>query len=244
MKKVMFLILAAVLAVISLSGCVVVSIGSETVKGEGEKVLHDYDVSAFSEVIINGNFEVIYTSAPQNRLELEIHENLLKYVEIGIKGEKLTIYAAKNFTTNSSESPIIYLSAPTLKSIEIDGVVNFHKFDTVRGSDLSIAIDGVCMGSIPVEVEYLKLDVSGVADVSVSGTADEAVIGISGTGKFSALELQARMAMVNIDGMGEGSLSCSEKLTVNISGMGSFTYRGEPEVISNADGLGTVKQIR
>ena len=88
----------------------------------------------------------------------------------------------------------------------------------------------------------LEIELSGAANINISGTAQTFVVDLSGAADVAAKSLVAADADIRVSGAGSVILSVTDTLKTKISGVGSVCYYGSPVVTSNVSGLGEVKQ--
>jgi hypothetical protein len=83
----------------------------------------------------------------------------------------------------------------------------------------------------------------GAGTLTLSGTADNLNVSMSGFGSFQAADLQTQTAKVSIDGAGSATVWAEKSLTAKISGAGSISYYGSPTVSKSVDGVGSVNSL-
>lgn len=243
-KRILAVLLMAAMA-LTLTGCVSVSIGGAsgiTVNGNGKIISRSYNMDSFDSVEINGEFELIYRSGGVTGVELEMHENLFEYVELSVNNGRLLVNSTANILTNSDQTPKLYVTAPEFKALVIRGLVTMYNADMIIGERFDIRVSGACDVNARLDVERLDVDISGAGTLTLQGTAEEAAFKLSGAGSIDALDLEAVEASVSVSGAGSCSISCSGRLDAQISGVGDITYRGEPQVVSNVSGMGSIKK--
>jgi len=117
----------------------------------------------------------------------------------------------------------IVMTAPSIKRFEMSG-------------SGKLAIAGY-------KQDTLSLDLSGDADVMVTGEAKAIDLGISGSGSADLSEVKAKSAEVNIAGSGDATLAPSDAAKLDISGSGDVTLLTHPAKLeSNITGSGGVRQ--
>jgi len=89
----------------------------------------------------------------------------------------------------------------------------------------------------------LNLDVSGSADVSAKGEADQVELDISGSGDVDLSALKTKGASADISGSGDATLAPTEWAKLDISGMGDVRLLTRPARLeTDISGSGRVRQ--
>jgi hypothetical protein len=252
------LLIMAVSLVVSLSGCVGVSINSggigvtQVLDGEGEIVTQTFDVGDFDKVRIDGDYVVAYTEAAECSVSVEMQESLFEYIKTETNEGQLRIssenYILRNSTGSgndlwSSRAPRVTISAPVLTGMDLAGTFEVDNSSPITGESFDLELGGSGDVTLELAVEKLMVDVAGAGALNLSGTATNAKINISGSGDIEALGLSTQNAEVDIAGAGTGSITCSETLDVSISGSGFLDYAGDAVLSKDVTGLGIVDKV-
>lgn len=180
--------------------------------------------------------EIVGTRERIDRLDI--------YVDKGI----LHIVAKHNLinkTNNDNEKPVINITSPHLKMIDISGVCDFNagdfnsdnfKLDCSGVSNFNVGnikcktfdLDTSGVGNIKcnVEAKDVKLDCSGVNSSQMNINADRLTLDMSGSGKMNA---KFKGKYVNIDVSGVGNININvdcEKLEAQSSGVSKCKISG------------------
>lgn len=243
-KRIITAVILTAAMLISFSGCVVANFSyNRVINGEGKIIEYPYKVEKYNSVKIDGDFEIVYRSGVSDEIIIELQENLREYVTVSVTDEILKIHCNDRLRLSSGKYPRLTITVPELKLLDISGFTELKDADAFTGGELTLDVSGSCEADIDIQVENLNINLSGAGNLTLKGTADRAMIDISGACDLSALELEAKEAYVSISGAGNGSINCSEKLSVSISGVGDFKYKGDPDVTKNVSGLGSVKKV-
>lgn len=217
--------------------------GLRVVKGSGDIVKDERDVSGFNAVEFSGFGRLIVTQGGEETLSIEVDDNLLQYIHTDVVGGNLRIDFEDNIVLRPTDNSIIFrLGVIELRSIDVSGAGSFEIGDLVAdGMDLTLSGAGkIKINSI--EASSLKVVVSGTGSIDVSGTVDSQTIEINGLGDYNALDLESQEATLNISGAGDADLWVHDSLDVTISGAGSVSYYGNPEVSQSVSGLGSINR--
>ena len=246
MKRVIMLMLAALFVVSCLSGCafvIVVFADGNAVTGTGDLESYEFKVGEYSGIKIEGHCEIRYYSAPSDTITLEIQPNLRDYYVAEVIGNELIVRATRRISYNQSKTPVLTVSTPVLNSLTVEGACTFIAYDKITAGSFTISMSGAVEGKAELDVGRLSINTSGASTFELSGKADTVDINISGAGELDALSLLTREATINLSGVGEVRISCSENLRVNAGGVGTVEYKGSPSVDISRGGLVNVKKV-
>lgn len=256
MMKKLIAVFAALVLMVSVSGCVTVGFsenGKGSVQGKGNMTTVDFSCGDFSKLAVDIGFYnnsgnttamLYYTAEKSDKVTFEIQEDLVQYLTVTTDKGVLTIDSEKSFEiTDESKIPKIYVSAPMLEELRIGGAVRLEKADKITADSFKLSISGVCYGgNLDLEVKNLNVNLSGVSDVRLNGTADSVFIKADGVSSLMAFGLQTKEADVRLAGVGDVEISCSDKLKAEVHGVGGIRYKGNPEMSIRENGLGRVTQ--
>lgn len=225
-------ILGILCMIIFASGCV--SQGSGNVTNETR------NVTAFNQIISNGNSEVIVTQGSNNSLVIEGDSNIIPDVQTNVENNQLTI---TNNNIGTGKPPKIYITVVDLNGVQIGGSGNLTGTN-LKHTDLSIYITG--SGSVNMDnmvANSLKFVNSGSGKCQISGNIKNQDILITGSGEYNSKDLQSNNAKVEIDGSGNAIMNVVNQLNIIINGSGQVSYIGNPNINQQVTGSGTVKKI-
>lgn len=187
--------------------------GMLSVCAQDVKVSEVRKVDAFSSIEITSVGTIHFTQSDTYSFRIEGREKYVKNTETTVKDGRLLIgfKDKKNKSRrNQKDGVTIWISAPDLKEVEFTGVGEFNcekplKLDEVsfevKGvgevnvadltcNVLKVALRGVGSADIHVVCDYLTARMSGVGDVTLSGTAGHADISKGGIGGVNTCNLK------------------------------------------------------
>lgn len=233
-----FLVIAFVMGLaVAFSGCSVKSI-----KGNGNWVTNEKEVSFFDKISFSCQAEVRYHVSDECRVVVTVDENLDEYLEFSTANNELNIQTKRgnNYSFTKCE---IEIYAPLLTGVSISGAGRFVSEDIINSPTFTSKISGIGVIKCAFDCDHFIADISGAGDMSITGTAEDARIKISGAGNFKGAEFKLDDATVSISGSGNATIHAENNLNVNISGVGNVNYHGDPKTNINKSGLGHVKKI-
>lgn len=225
-----------VLGLVLLSAC-----GLRAIRGSGDIVTEDRDVSGFDSVEFAGFGRLILTQGNEESLSIEVDDNLLRYIDTDVVGDTLKIDFDDNILLRPTDNSIIFrLDVIELSSIDISGAGSFE-IDELETNRLEVTMSGA--GKVEIDTltaTSLEVVINGAGDIDISGIVERQEITVSGFGDFNAIDLESEDATVNISGAGDVDLWVHEELDITISGAGSVSYYGKPNVSQSVSGAGSI----
>jgi len=247
-RKIIILAILAACAVALFSGCVVGTARIATTYGVGEMTSRTFAVGHFDELEIDGNasFIVIFRQSDTINVIAEMQENLFDYHEISVRGGRLTAtQTTDNRIAYGDNRPRLYIYAPSIAAITVNGSLRTENWDTIRVPNFSIVANGFVSFAADIEVETLRLSLNGASELDLSGHAHSADITKNGAGNINARHLQTADATIVINGIGDIEIAVSDTLDATLTGIGSIRYLGNPTITQSvsAAALGTIRQV-
>jgi hypothetical protein len=232
----------ALMVVIAASlACDVPFIGIRTIKGSGNVVTEERDVSGFDRVALSGFGEVIITQGDEESLTVETDDNLMRYIETVVRGVTLELgFTDDDILLRPSKSIIFRLSVIELTALDSSGAGLFE-IDELDADRLEVTLSGA--GDIRIDsltATDLVVTVSGAGNIKLAGQVKTQEVNLNGLGNYVAPDLESQAATVRISGAGSASIWALDTLDVTISGAGNVDYYGSPEVSENISGVGKV----
>ncbi|MCX6225032.1 MAG: DUF2807 domain-containing protein [Bacteroidia bacterium] len=228
------LVIALLVALLTLSGCHGGIVGNGKVETRNEKIEN------FTRLVIGGNFHVFLKSSDKPYLKMEMDENLYDIVKVNQEGSTLRIETRLSIFQAREKN--LYIGIKDLEKVELSGAIKIVSDSVLQLGTLDILVTGAVRIDFEIEAKSLNIDLSGASECDFRGKVDELRVQLSGAGDIDALELMARDVEIDMSGAGGARVYAKEKLDVSISGVGSVRYRGEPEIHKNISGLGSLKR--
>ncbi|MCC6411621.1 MAG: DUF2807 domain-containing protein [Saprospiraceae bacterium] len=213
------------------------------VKGEGDIVSETRNPDAFNRVNIDvyGKTEIYHADA--YRVEIDVEESILPYLETEVNDGRLDVYFSRNVRNVDGLRVRIYTPSD-LQEIDFDGSGTLIAYDSLTYDQLRIDHDG--SGEVYIKKAFtghLGVKLSGSGKIDVDGYSEDLTLTLSGSGEINSLDLDARFADVSLSGSGEIKCSVSEAIHVNLSGSGNVWYAGDPDTNITVSGSGKVRKF-
>lgn len=199
-----------------------INIGSSltTVRGSGDIVTAERDVSGFSSIQINIGADLVLAQGDEEGLIIEADDNLMAYIETEVRDNKLIVSTPDNTSISPSGIIRLNLTFDTLNAIDIFGS------SAVTGENLDLAT--------------LAINFAGSGSTALTGRVDEQRINIRGTATINNFDLTCASAMVDISGSGTVEVNAERSLNVTVAGSGEIRYLGDPTLTQNVSGTANI----
>ena len=238
MKIVVLAVLIGILAVAAVSCKWTIGV----VRGSGDIVSEEREVSGFDEIQFTGIGNLIIEQGDEEALVVEADDNIIGLIETEVRGDELHIGFKRGVNVVPTNKVKFYLTVKELDRIDLSGVgdIDCDEFET---DDIKFHISG--SGDIDFEIiaESIETSVSGLGDINLAGEVDFHKVQISGSGKYDAEELVSKDCEIKISGLGSATVNASDDLDIEINGAGNVYYKGDPHISQHISGLGRVKSL-
>ncbi|OGU57596.1 MAG: hypothetical protein A2X64_09095 [Ignavibacteria bacterium GWF2_33_9] len=213
-------------------------------EGSGEIVKTDRKLPHFDSIYLNGGFDLYLIQSDTQKVEVEIDDNLDKYIRTAVNNNELEIIETKSVCTKIKR---IHLYTPNLKKIRINGATDIIGKTPISFNYLEINASGASsMRMEEFNCENLKIDLSGAADIRINkGRGGNLLIRASGATDIKMKDFFADSCKVEISGAGDITLSAETFLLVKVFGAGDVKYKSskDTKVVKKIMGAGSVTKI-
>jgi hypothetical protein len=222
-------------AVLLLSACQIT-----TVRGSGNVVTEEREVSGFDTVALSGVGRVIITQGDEESLTIETDDNLMRHIESNVRNGTLELGLARNTIPVPTQSIIFRVSVDDLTGLTSSGAGLFE-IEELEADRLRVTLSGAGdIGIDSLSAADLTVTISGAGNVDLAGQVETQEIDMSGFGNYNAPDLESQTASVRIGGAGSTVIWALDTLDVEISGAGNVEYYGSPQVTREISGAGKV----
>lgn len=198
---------ALILSCVCLGGCKVIHV-AEAVQGSGKATTESRRVANFRKIVVEGAAEVQARIGKAEPVRLTWDENLLKQVELEVKGDTLRIRQTGN--TQSRQALKVSIVQPRLDGVTLQGA------GTVRVAGLRDSLfTAVILGS---------------GEIEATGTASQVEARIEGSGNIRLRNLKAPAVTAEITGSGNIEAYANVRSRGLVTGTGTITVYGGPKI--------------
>ena len=217
----------AVVPALAVAGCslsVDVEVGEDDihVRGSGVLVTQVRDARGFHGVSVAGAAKVRIERTGRERVEITAEDNLQPYLGVSVRGGILHVGPEPGVSLSPTRDITVVIEVEELDRVEASGVV---EVDAALG-----------------EGTDLRVILSGVTRLDVSGSVEALDVTLSGASAFHGLDLESERARVTASGACSADVNASDELVAWASGVTIIRYIGDPTVEAHVSGLAIVRR--
>lgn len=227
------------LSLLVLVGC---TDGYRRIEGNGvlekqEKILNDFET-----IEISSDFDVKIISSPDYRVSYTADENLMQYIIIDQKGDRLRISSKNSVNLKPSRKIEVKVYGNSFGKVELTGSGSVRSEGVLENDNkIEVIIAGSGDTNLQIKTPDTRVRIGGSGKVILEGKTRNAKINIAGSGDYLAENLLSENVDVSIAGSGNAEVFASVDLKINIAGTGDVAYRGNPTNIKkNIAGSGSI----
>lgn len=212
-------------------------------RGNDERITKEITVESFDKIEVSGAFEILLTPSESNVVIIEVDENLLRYIDIYVRGDRLFIETDRRLSSRKGIK--IEVPVKELRGISSSGASNIESSEPISSSELEIEVSGAGKLDLKLDVKLVTLDLSGATLVYLEGVAERLEVDMSGAGSLSAEGFEVQDCSVDISGVGHVLVNVSGSLDAQVSGLGKVEYLGDPKSVrGDVSGIGKVSKAK
>jgi hypothetical protein len=213
----------------------------QVIKGNGNFVTSEKNVSKFEKLNINNSATVRFHVSQEYRVIVTVDENLAEYLEIETRGNSLNIGTKRGSYSFTRFQVDVY--CPFISGVTVSGSGNFASMDKITTSTFESSVSGSGKIEGRIECENFSARISGSGGIIVIGNSKNSNISISGSGKFTGTEFAVNNADIRTSGSGSVDIQVSDNLKASVSGSGGINYSGEPKLDTKVSGSGRIRKL-
>ena len=192
-------------------------------------------VSGFRAVVLNDFGRLIITQGDEESLIVETDSQMLPNVQSEVVNGKLELGMNRSWSERVANSFTLrhvayHVTVKQLESVEIKGIANLEMHH-YTGDQLEI----ISRGHINIRIDTLQLNkLTGsfhwASTVSISGSAQEQHITLSGTSKYSAGNFISQIGTLTLLDESHAEVQVEQSLAIERSGDASVQYHSNPRL--------------
>jgi hypothetical protein len=190
------------------------------VRGSGNVITEERDVTGFDEIVVLGSGDVVVSVTGTESLMIEAEDNIMPLLTTDVKNGRLELGSESSFSTTVGIKYAITVVA--LEGVEING----------SGDVVATGLDA----------DSFAAEINGSGDIRLTGTSRELDVGINGSGGFQGEDLVAATGAVQVSGSGTAVVNVTDNLIASISGSGDIEYIGDPALDASTSGSGDISR--
>lgn len=214
---------------------------TKKIKGNGNVVTENRQITSFDEVSIGGSFDVKLIDGKEGTLSIEGEQNILPHIITEVKGGTLKIKFKDNMNIQTTRRLTVTVPFEEIEGVSLGGSGHVTVDKEVKSNEVSFSIGGSGNIMALVKSELTKVSIGGSGNVKLRGTTTRFKCSIAGSGNVKAYGLKTDSLKASIAGSGSVQTTVKTKIKASVVGSGSVYYKGNPKFIdSNAIGSGDV----
>lgn len=237
--------IAAVMSLLMLTTASWTKCSAKNVTASNIYVTKEYMLDPFENIQASGNLAIEFTQDGGNSVKLYTSDNIMDLVEIKVVDGTLTAGIKKGYNILGEKHITLFVSAPSVNAITLNGAVNLSFKGQVNQPGLSITASGAariqCDG---IRLQEARIIANGAANVNLRHLDCER-ISLNGNGACDIKISDTRLSAGDFELSGAGSMSLSghcQKAIFNLSGVGSINAKDmtADDVMANCSGMGSI----
>lgn len=191
------------------------------VRGSGDIAEEYRNIDRFDKIELSGAFTLNVVVGLSPQLKITGDDNLLKYVETDVRGDRLVIETRKNI--NPKRKITIDVSTEELEGFSASGANKVYISD--------------------IYSDKFILDISGANNVELEGRTDKFYVDMSGATKLYAEDFIAEQVKIDCSGASKAEVYASESLNADASGASKIYFYGDTkDVRTDVSGVGKISR--
>lgn len=224
--------------------CQSFSCSGEVIKGNGTIETKTFPQNNFNAISIAGGWTADIRYSETFSMQIETDENIFPDLDISVAGTTLNIGFKSGYSISPTQCKVS-ITMPALIKLQTAGSLTAI-ISSFNMSKDSMSIDIAGSGNITardITVNTLKVDVSGSADFSATGKAENMIADVSGSGDIKTTDFETEKADISISGSGSAKVWVTRHLKADIGASGSIRYKGNPVIETKSSGSGRLSSL-
>ncbi len=196
--------------------------GDNCIRGDGAIVTETRDLPDFTTINSTIVADIFVTQGPLEPIRIEAQQNILDELETQVSINTLTI--SFDECVEDVDNIRIFITIPDIRALILTGVGSMNTVNQI-------------------DVDDLDINLTGVGNFNLEGTADNLNVLITGVGDVLGFSFNTDQCNINITGEGDAEVFVNNELNVTITGIGTVFYLGSPTVTSTITGTGSVIDV-
>ncbi len=218
---------------------------NKRIKGNGEVITKTFNTANFDKISGKSSIDIILVEGKEGIITVEAESNIMEYIEIEVKGNKLEIGLKDGTNYNTRKGINVTVNVESINALSMSGSGDIKSHMNLKSRNLEISVAGSGNIISQVESQNLEVHIAGSGDVTLNGRTENLDANIAGSGDIEAMSLKAYNVEASIAGSGDVSVYCTGgKLRASIVGSGDLTYKGTTSSIKKSVlGSGDITKI-
>ena len=191
----------------------------------------EYAITDFDEIELSHEFTAeIQFSDTQERVTIEANENLQDLILVEKQGNKLKIGMKPNTSIRGNTVLKAYISAKAIHAYTLSGESQVLVQETIAGEQVSVRLTGESRFQANLDVNNLKVDVTGGSMAQLSGAAQLFDMRLTGESDILDFNFSCDDLIANLAGESTARLSVAKTININAAGESTLFYKGNATI--------------
>jgi len=199
-----------------------------------------YAPGPFDTLVISGSATFKLVQGGEDSVFVEGDEDAQGAARLDVEDGVLRVRPSGAWKFWRSKQLLITVTARELKRIEISGAADVVAADSLTPKQLQVRISGA--GSVrfdKLKADKLEVNITGVGNALVAGSADTLQVRISGRGAYLGENLASKWATLSVSGAGDVKVWATKEITASVSGVANVDFWGGATVKRSDSGITT-----
>lgn len=207
-------------------------------RGNGSIVTETLFLEDFSSIKLDISADVCIAQGEVQSVVVEGEQNIINELNLNVRGEEWEIEF--DDCVRNHDGLKFFITLPFIDQLRISGSGLIFSNTDLQMERIKLRISGSGDIDVGLDVEEVHSKISGSGTIKMEGIANFSDIEITGSGDVRAFDLLTEDTDVKIRGSGNVEVLVEDRLDVKITGSGDVFYRGNPRVSANISGSGSV----
>ena len=192
------------------------------------QIVQKREITPFNKIDASGDAKIIYTNSDSLSLMVEGNVQEINFIETKVENNTLFIKTNGNF----SHPFKIKVSGNNLNRLLVTSAADFISTNTLRTDSLILESSSAARIELQVQVNILRSNSGGAADIHLSGATQNLFIDAGGASSVKAYKLNSANSYVTTSGASTAKIFASQKLVANATGASTIKFKGEPKEVT------------
>ncbi|MFV0590540.1 MAG: head GIN domain-containing protein [Draconibacterium sp.] len=220
--KLKIVALSLIIIATTMNACVF----SPSVKGNGNVVEDNRQLSDFDAIKASRGMNVYITMSDTYKVVVKADENLLEYIETELDGDVLMIRSNANI--RNAKAKAVYVSLPRLEALKSGSGSNVFSENTLEVNDIDISASAGANIKLTLEAGNVQASASAGSNIFLDGKANFIGAKASSGSNIKAGDLKCKKAEVKVSSGANIWTSAENSLTAKASSGGNICNTGNP----------------
>lgn len=221
MKQIIYFLTGIVLA-LGISSCIF----TPTIKGNGNVVEQERDLSDFDAIKASPGINVYITQGNKTEVVVKADENLLEVIKTEVVGDVLELKTTSNIR-NAKENKV-FVTLPEIESIKASAGCNVFSENEISSKNLEISASAGSNIHLSIKTQETSVKASAGSNINLEGQAENFYGKASAGSNIKAGDLKTSNTEAKASAGANIWISTKNKLQASASSGGNVFYSGDP----------------